>query len=62
MLINFYYFINILSKKILLCYAKSLQCVRLCVTPEMAAHQAPPISGILQTRILELVAISFSSA
>ena len=25
--------------------AKSLQCVRLCVTPETAAHQAPPSLG-----------------
>ena len=32
--------------------------VRLCVIPEMAAHQA----GILQARTLEWVAISFSSA
>ena len=35
--------------------------VQLCVTPEMAAHQAP-VPGILQTRTLEWVAISFSSA
>ena len=35
--------------------------VRLCVTPSMAAHQAP-FPGILQARILEWVAISFSSA
>ena len=36
--------------------------VRLCVTPEMAAHQAPPSLGILQARTLEWVAISFSNA
>ena len=28
----------------------------------MAAHQAPPVPGILQARMLEWVAISFSSA
>ena len=27
--------------------------VRLCVTPETAAHQAPPVPGILQARTLE---------
>jgi len=32
------------------------------VTPEMAAHQAPPVPGILQARTLEWVAISFSNA
>ena len=36
--------------------------VRLCATPETAAHQAPPVPGILQASILEWVAISFSSA
>ena len=36
--------------------------VRLCATPETAAHQAPPSLGILQARTLEWVAISFSSA
>ena len=35
--------------------------VRLCATPETAAHQAP-IAGILQARTLEWVAISFSNA
>ena len=34
--------------------------VRLCVTPQMAAHQAP-VPGILQARTLEWVAISFSN-
>ena len=35
--------------------------VRLCATPQTAAQQAP-VPGILQARILEWVAISFSSA
>ena len=35
--------------------------VRLCATPQMAAHQAPPVPGILQARTLEWVAISFST-
>ena len=35
--------------------------VLLCATPYMAAYQAP-VSGILQARILEWVAISFSSS
>ena len=29
--------------------------VRLCATPQMAAHQAPPVPGILQARTLEWV-------
>ena len=33
--------------------------VRLCATPETAAHQVPPIPGILHARTLEWVAISF---
>ena len=33
-----------------------------CVTPQMAAHQAPPSLGTLQARTLESVAISFSNA
>ena len=36
--------------------------VRLCETRETAAHQAPPVPGILQARTLEWVAISFSNA
>ena len=35
--------------------------VRLCATPETAAHQAP-VPGVLQARTLEWVAISFSNA
>ena len=36
--------------------------VRLCATPETAAHQGSPIPGILQARTLEWVAISSSNA
>ena len=36
--------------------------VRLCATPQTAAHQAPPVPGILQATTLEWVAISFSNA
>ena len=40
--------------------------VRLCVTPQTAAHKAAPslspVPGILQARTLEWVAISFSNA
>ena len=36
--------------------------VRLCATPETAAHEAPPVPRILQARTLEWVAISFSNA
>ena len=36
--------------------------VRLCATPETAAHQGATIPGILQARTLERVAISFSNA
>ena len=37
--------------------------VRPCATPETAAHEAPtPVPGILQSRTLEWVAISFSNA
>ena len=32
--------------------------VRLCATPETAAHQSSPVPGILQARTLEWVAIS----
>ena len=38
---------------------KSLSCIWLFATPWTVAHQAP-LSGILQARILEWVAISFS--
>ena len=36
--------------------------VRLCATPETAAHEAHPVPGILQARTLEWVAISFPNA
>ena len=39
---------------------KSLSCVWLFVTPWTVAYQAPLPMGILQARILEWVAISFS--
>ena len=42
--------------------AKSLQsCPTLC-NPIDAAHQAPPVPGILQARTLEWAAISISNA
>ena len=34
--------------------------VRLCTTPWAVAHHAPLVSGILQARILEWVALPFS--
>ena len=40
--------------------AKSLSHVGLLATPWTAAHQAPPIHGIFQARVLEWVAIAFS--
>jgi len=36
--------------------------VRLCATPQTAAHQDSAVPGILQARTLEWVAISFSNA
>ena len=39
--------------------AQLLSHVRLFATPWTAAHQAPLVHGILQARILELVAIFF---
>ena len=33
---------------------------QLCATPQTAAHQAPPVPGILQARVLEWGAIAFS--
>ena len=36
--------------------------VRLCATPQTAAHQAPHFFRILQAKTLEWVAISFSNA
>ena len=48
--------------KLLLLLLSHFSHVRLCATPETAAHQAPPVPGILQARTLEWVAISFSNA
>ena len=45
---------------VMLLLLSQVSCVQLYATPQMAAHQAP-IPGILQARILEWVAISFSS-
>ena len=39
---------------------QSLSCVRLFVTPWTVSHHTPPLHGILQVRVLEWVAISFS--
>ena len=36
--------------------------IQLCVTPEMAAHQAPPSLGFSRQKHFEWVAIAFSSA
>ena len=47
---------------ILLLPLSHFSCVRLCATPQTAAHQAPLSNGILQARTLEWVAISFSNA
>ena len=49
---------HIITSLLLSCFSR----VRLCATPETAAHQAPPVPGILQARTLEWVAISFSNA
>ena len=46
-------------------YAKLLRhfsCVQLCVTSQMAAHQAPPTLGFSRQEHWEWVAISFSNA
>ena len=48
--------------KLLLLPPSRFSRVQLCATPETAAHQAPPVPGILQARTLEWVAISFSNA
>ena len=50
------------SYLLLLLLLSHFSCVRLCATPvaQTAAHQAPPVPGILQARTLEWVAIAFS--
>ena len=40
---------------------KSLSRVQLLTTPWIAAYQAPPSMGFLQVRVLEWVAIAFST-
>ena len=40
---------------------QSLSCLQFLLKPWTVAHQAPPVHGISQARILELIAISFSS-
>ena len=52
----------ILGTSVLLLLLSRFSRVRLYATPEMAAHQAPPVPGILQARTPERVAISFSNA
>ena len=49
-------------KSMLLLLLSRFSRVRLCATPQTAAHEAPPVPGILQARTLEWVAISFSHA
>ena len=53
--------LNWASQVALLLLLSRFSRVRLCATPETAAHQAP-VPGILQARTLEWVAISFSNA
>ena len=50
----------LLALQALLLLLSCFSCVQLCVTPQMAAHQAP-VPGILQARTLEWAAISFSN-
>ena len=50
------------ESRLLLLLLSRFSHVRLCVTPETAAHQAPPSLGFSQARTLEWVAISFSNA
>ena len=45
---------------LLLLLLSHFSCVRLCATPETAAHKTPPIPEILQARTLEWGASSFS--
>ena len=40
---------------------RELRCVQLFATPWITAHQAPQSIGLSQARILEWVAISFST-
>ena len=64
--LNDYFLQNCFLKRLhimlLLLLLSHISHVRPCETPEMAAHQAPPVPEILQARTLEWVAISFSNA
>ena len=51
-----------LEKLLLLLLLSRFSRVRLCVTPETAAHQGSPVPGILHASTLEWVAISLSNA
>ena len=71
MILRCKYFHNLTSQKLkcftshsafLLLLLSRVSRVRLCATPQTAAHQAPPSLGFLQARTLEWVAISFSNA
>ena len=42
------------------CVLRHFGCVRLCATPETAAHQAPPSLGFSRQEHWEWVAIAFS--
>ena len=53
---------KLLNSCLLLLLLSHFSHVWLCATPWMAAHEAPPVPGILQARTLEWVAISFSNA
>ena len=56
-----FYLQNGRNKTLLLLLLSRFSRVRLCATPQTAAHQAPlSLPGILQARTLEWVAISFS--
>ena len=55
-------FVNVTYLLLLLLLLSRFSRVRLCATPWTAAHQAPPVPGILQARTLEWVAISSSNA
>ena len=57
-----HHFCNVLLVILLLLLLSRFSHVQLCETPQTAAHQAPPVPGILQARTLEWVAISFSNA
>ena len=55
-------FLGLLLLLLLLLLLTRFSPVRLCATPETAAHQALGIPGVLQARTLKWAAISFSNA